>query len=147
MSQKIKDTLLRFVRFSATSLFGTVVDTLVLWACSSWIFHTYFGEYVISPAISFECAVLTNFTISYFYTWKDRISSKTKKSYLRHLAGYNISCLGVFLLKMVFLLTIQRLFKWDVVWCNLLALCFSGIINFLMNERVVFRRRKTSDVR
>jgi putative flippase GtrA len=31
---------------------------------------------------------------------------------------------------------------WDVLWCNILALCVSGIVNFIMNEHVVFRAKK-----
>ena len=31
----------------------------------------------------------------------------------------------------------------DVVWCNLIALCFSGLFNFTMSDRVIFRKKKT----
>jgi len=40
------------------------------------------------------------------------------------------------------LMLIQWFSKWDVVICNLLALCVSGIINFVMNEFVIFRRKE-----
>ena len=30
----------------------------------------------------------------------------------------------------------------DVVWCNLIALCFSGLLNFLMSDKVIFRKKK-----
>lgn len=43
---------------------------------------------------------------------------------------------------MAFLLLIQRMFRWNVVWCNLLALSVSGGLNFFMSERVVFRKKK-----
>jgi putative flippase GtrA len=131
----------RFAEFSASSLLGTAVDTAILWVFSKWVFHTYAGQYLISPAISFECAVLTNFIVAYFLIWKDRISARTRRSFLRHFAGYNISCLGAFIVKMIFLLLIQRLFKLNVIWCNLLALCVSGGLNFILNEKVVFRRK------
>lgn len=131
----------RFAEFSASSLLGTAVDTAILWVFSKWVFHTYAGQFLISPAISFECAVLTNFIVAYFLIWKDRISARTSRSFLRHFAGYNISCLGAFTVKMIFLLLIQRLFKLNVIWCNLLALCVSGGLNFILNEKVVFRRK------
>lgn len=131
----------RFAEFSASSLLGTAVDTAILWVFSKWVFHTYAGQFLISPAISFECAVLTNFIVAYFLIWKDRISARTSRSFLRHFAGYNISCLGAFIVKMIFLLLIQRLFKLNVIWCNLLALCVSGGLNFILNEKVVFRRK------
>ena len=39
-------------------------------------------------------------------------------------------------------LLLERLFSWDVLWCNLTAMCFSGLINFTLNEKVVFRLKK-----
>jgi len=132
----------RFPKFVATSLCGTAVDTVVLWFCSHVVFSGYVGQVVISPIISFECAVLTNFTISYYFTWKDRISQRSARSYFRHYGAYNASCTGTFLLKMGVLMLIQWLTKWDVVICNLLALCVSGIVNYSMNEFVIFKRKK-----
>ena len=29
-----------------------------------------------------------------------------------------------------------------VLWCNLTAMCFSGLLNFALNEKVVFRLKK-----
>lgn len=54
---------------------------------------------------------------------------------------YNLSATGTFLLKMGFLLLLERLFNWGVVICNLAALCVSGAINFCMGEWIIFRRR------
>ncbi len=142
MSERYLKLAKRFAEFSASSLLGTAVDTVVLWVFSKWVFSTYAGQYLISPAISFECAALTNFVVAYFLIWKDRISVRTRRSFLRHFAGYNVSCLGAFLVKMFFLLLIQKLFSWNVVWCNLLALCVSGGLNFMLSEKVVFRKKK-----
>lgn len=132
-------TLVRFLKYSGTSLVGTLVDTLVLWALSDLVFTKgYWGEYVVSPAISFQCAVITNFLISYFYVWKDR--EKTRNPFLTFLY-YDISCTAVFLLRLGFLLLVERIFGWDVVICNLVAMSVTGIINFVMNNRVIFRKR------
>lgn len=139
MHQPITKTLLRFLKFNLSTLVGTGVDMLVLWTMSDYVFHgNYWGEYLLSPFISFECAVLTNFTIAYFIVWKDRISRRSWHSYFRHYLAYNLSCTGVFFIKMGFLLVIERLSDWDVLLCNLIALCFSGLFNFVMNEYVVF---------
>ncbi len=132
-------TLVRFLKYSGTSLAGTLVDTLVLWILSDLVFTKgYWGEYVVSPAISFQCAVITNFLISYFYVWKDR--EKTRSPFLTFLY-YDISCTAVFLLRLGFLLLVERIFGWDVVICNLVAMCVTGIINFIMNNQVIFRKR------
>ena len=132
----------RIPKFITGNLLGTLVDTLVLWVFSHFVFQGYIGEVIISPIISFEFAVFANFLFSYYLIWRDRISSHSKKSFLRHYAAYNASCVGGFIIKMGSLLLIQALTKWDVVICNLLALCVSGTYNFMMNELVIFKKRK-----
>ena len=42
---KVKQQIKRFAAFSTSTLAGTVVDTLVLWACAHyWLSGTYWGE-------------------------------------------------------------------------------------------------------
>ena len=140
---KAKDLILhRFPKFVAGNLLGTLVDTLVLWVFSHFVFHGYVGKVIISPIISFEFAVFANFLVSYYLTWKDRVSHHSGDSFIRHYGAYNASCTGGFLIKMGLLLLIQALTKWDVVICNLLALCVSGTYNFVMDELVIFKKRK-----
>lgn len=136
--------IIRFAAFSASTLVGTAVDTLVLWLCSHYLLQgTYWGENLLSPAISFECAVVANYLVAYFGVWRDRITEHTRSAFWRRFVTYNASCVAGFLVKMVFLL----FFKWllsglDVVWCNLIALCFSGLFNYALNEFLVFRKKK-----
>ena len=60
--------LKRYLKYAGTSIVGTLVDTLVLWLLSDFVFKdVYWGQYIISPIISFQCAVLTNYLIFYFY--------------------------------------------------------------------------------
>ena len=61
---------IKYLEFVLTRLFGTGVDTLVLWICSDYLFTSYWGSYVLSPIISFEFAVLSNFLWSYLWIWK-----------------------------------------------------------------------------
>lgn len=143
---KLKELIVkRFPKFFAGNLLGTAIDTLVLWLFSHFVFQGYIGQVIISPVISFECAVMTNFIFSYFVTWKDRISQVSTRSFFRRFVGYNATCTGTFILKMGILMLIQWLTKWDVVICNLLALCVSGVVNFLMDNFVVFKK-KAEDV-
>lgn len=136
--------LIRYVKFMGTSVIGTVVDTLVLWILSDFIFtEGYWGEYVISPVISFQCAVAANFIISYFYVWKDRTLSDTDRSFKRAFRlylTYNLSASAVFLLRLGVLLLIERFTGLDVVVCNLIALCISGILNFSIYNLFVFKK-------
>ncbi len=137
--------LIRYFKFLGTSIIGTIVDTVVLWFLSDIVFtKTYWTEYIISPLISFHCAVAVNFLISYFYVWKDRriktdrkIKTRVFKQYLK----YNLSSLGVFAFRLIILLAIERLTGWHVVVCNLLAMGVSGILNFVINNLLIFKKK------
>ena len=96
---------------------------------------------MISPFISFQCAVAVNFTISFFYVWKDRTRSAGKPSFLRLYLVYNLSNTLVFLFRLGVLLLIEKFTGWDVVICNLVAMIFSGLLNFVLDNLVIFRKR------
>lgn len=136
--------LVRYVKFLGTSAIGTSVDMLVLWILSDFVFEKgYWGEYLLSPVLSFQCAVLVNYTIFYFYVWKDKVAPKRSvRFFFKKYFAYNLSCSSVFLLRFGAMLLIERFTGWDVIICTLLAMCMSGIINFLMTDNVVFRNRK-----
>ena len=146
MTKVFFEKAVRLFKFSLSTLAGTAVDMLVLWVFKQFVFKDwYYGEYMISPVISFFFAVLTNFSLAYFIVWKDRVSKRSVRSFFRHFAGYGISSLGGFIVKMGLLLLIERIFHWDVLICNLVALCFSGLLNFALNEWVVFGKRTPQD--
>ena len=132
----------RIPKFLVGNLLGTVVDMLVLWFFAHCVFKNYFGQVIVSPFISFECAVYVNFLVSYHYTWKDRVNQHKRHSFFKRYMAYNVSCTGGFLIKMGALVLIEYLTKWDVVICNFLALMVSGTFNFMMNEFVIFRKKK-----
>lgn len=139
--------LVRYVKFIGTGAVGTVVDMLVLWLLSDFVFDEgYWGEYVISPVISFQCAITVNYLISYFYVWKDRTrnaSGSGKGHFFKLFLAYDLSGTAVFLLRLGVLLLIGKFTGWDVVLCNLLAMCISGIVNFIISNQLIFRRRKS----
>lgn len=139
-----KGLVQKFIEFFVSRLLGTVVDMAVLWLFSHLVFTGYWGEYLISPTISFEAAVFTNFICSYYWIWKTRVSKRDRRSFWRHFLGFNLSSVAGFLVKMVFLLLFEKIFHWDVVWCNLAALTISGIFNYYLAEAVVFRKKKDS---
>ncbi len=137
--------MIRYLKFMGTSVVGTIVDTLVLWILSDFIFTKgYWGEYVISPVISFQCALTANFLISYFYVWKDRtvVSGASTKRFFKLYFTYNLSGSAVFLLRLGALLIIEKFTGWDVVICNLLAMCVSGVLNFAINNLLIFKKKK-----
>ena len=130
-----------YIEFVVSRLFGTGVDTFVLWICSKFIFHDYWGIYVVSPVISFEFAVFSNFVCSYYWIWKERITNKNIKDFTYRFLIFNFSSVLGFLVKMLFLLPFQKIFGWNVVYCNLAALLISGLFNYFLAETIVFGKR------
>lgn len=139
---KLPPTFIRLSKFSGFTLLGTMVDTLVLWLCSDYLLNGYVGEYIISPLISFEAANLTNYLVSTRFVWKDRMKGCSRSLFWKKYAVYNASNSMVFFIKMGVLLLIQAATKLDVVWCNILALLVSGLMNFEINDKVIFRKKK-----
>ena len=130
-----------YLEFLVTRLFGTGVDTLVLWICSTFLFTSYWGSYVLSPIISFEFAVMSNYLWSYCWIWRKRICNKSKADFWKRFFIFNLSCVVGFLVKMLFLLNFEKIFEWDVVYCNWAALIISGLFNYFLADCVVFNKR------
>lgn len=135
--------LLRFLKFSLSTLGGTAVDCLVMWLLAEVLFPQVevLGLF-LAPTISFECAVFTNFTLAYFFVWSDRVGERSASGYFRRFLPYNISCIAAFLIKMIPFVLIRHFAGFNVVVCNLLALIFSGIFNFVINEWFIFKKKK-----
>ncbi|MDP2423189.1 MAG: GtrA family protein [Bacteroidales bacterium] len=130
----------RFFKFFVSRLLGTLGDTLVLWVLTRYVFFSYAGKYLAAPAISFEVAMFFNYVISYFWVWNKHIPMKVARDFFTRLVPYNISTLVGFVIKMGFLLLFERLFRWDVIYCNIAALLISGVVNFLLAEMIVFKK-------
>ena len=92
-----------YLQFVVSRLLGTGVDTLILWICSTFIFSSYWEVYVLSPIISFEFAVLSNFLCSYFWIWKSRIGRRSTSDFCIRFLMFNLSSGAGFLMKMFFL--------------------------------------------
>ena len=155
MGRSVKELLEKFTMFFLTSLVGTMVDLGLHWLLVTYFFKgNYWGSFWIAPTISFEAAAITNFCISYFFVWKERITQHNARSFFRHLAGYNATCIGAFLLKFAVMQGIHFIFlsqDWMQGWtlepvlCNLIALCFSGGFNFFMSEFVIFGKKRKNN--
>lgn len=136
--------LSRYLKFVVSRAIGTIVDTLILWCLSHFIFDGgYWATYILSPIISFEFAVMSNFLCSYYWIWSSRITNHNGRSFWRHFMAFNLSSVAGFVVKMLFLILFEKIFGWGVVLCNLAALGISGVLNFFLSDSVVFRQSKT----
>ena len=136
------DKLVRYLKFMVSTLGGTAVDCAVMWLLAEVLFPgtEYVGLFV-APTVSFECAVFTTYTLAYCFVGKDRVGERSARGFWGRFLPYNVSCIAAFLIKMVPFVLIRHFAGLNVVVCNLLALIFSGIFNFVMNEWVIFRKK------
>ena len=134
----------RYLKFMVSTLGGTAVDCMVMWLLAEVLFRGNNAvALLVAPTVSFECAVITNYTLAYFFVWKDRVGEHTHRGFFSRFLPYNVSCIAAFLIKMVPFVIIRHFAGLNVVVCNLLALIFSGLFNFVMNEWVIFRKRSS----
>ena len=147
MTPKNKGILVRYGKFLLCNIPGTAVDLGVVWIFANMVFNEnvdYWGPYVLSPAISYECGILVDFVLCYFFVWGERVGQRGVGSFFRHMLGYNLSSIGAYISKalvsaLIGYITTRGL---GVVWCDLIALTFSGTVNFVVNERFIFRKKK-----
>lgn len=137
--------LIRYFKYVLFSLFGTATDTIVLWLLSDFVMEGYVAEYIISPLISFECAVFVNYNISYRHVWNDRLKVKSTKSYWKHFLGFNATFGIGFIIKMGLLLGLEAISSWDVVLCNIIAVTIAGLFNYFVTNGIVFKKKKPLD--
>ncbi len=142
MTPQHKAALRRFIGFSLCNLPGTAVELLIVWLLSQYLFSTYAGQYIVAPVVAFECAVVTNFTLFSRLVWRDRISGMRTRARLLRLLAYNLSASGIYLVRIGVIQVMGILWHPPVVLCDLASMLFSGLVNYTINDRVIFAGRR-----
>ena len=132
--------MLRFIKFAGSSLVGGTVDMLLVWLLSGYVFNGYLGDVIISPIISFECSVIVGFTFCWYFVWNDRISNKSGRSFLKHQMVYNASNIGVFGIRMLLVVLIERIFSGNLVIINLISRLLAGLVNYMIADKLIFKK-------
>lgn len=135
----------RYIKYTVTSGVGAVIEVLVLWLLSDFVFHKgYLLEYIVSPVIAFQCSVPVNYIISYYYVWKDREVPREHRPghyRLHQFLWFSLWTTMVFVVRLGALLAIEAYLGWNVVLCSLLAMVISGLLNFVISNQWVFSRQ------
>ena len=135
-----RGNMFRFIKFAGSSLVGGTVDMLLVWLLSGYVFNGYWGDVIISPIISFECSVIVGFTFCWYFVWNDRISNKSGRSFLKHLMVYNASNIGVFGIRMLLVVLIERIFSGNIVIINLISRLLAGLVNYMIADKLIFKK-------
>lgn len=132
--------LRRFIGFSLCNAPGTLIELLTLWLLSDVLFHHYFAQFFIAPVIAFECSVIVDFLLFSRFVWRDTVDNTNHGSILRRLLMFNISTAGVYLMRLLLIQILHLIFGLGAVLCDLLSMIFSGLLNFGINDRIIFSK-------
>lgn len=107
----------------AVYLLGSVLGVVSLWA----------------TALAVEAAVLHNFLWHEHFTWADRRAG-TRFHVLRRLFAFNLTTGVVSIAGNVFLVSLfMRELRAPLLLANLISIAACSLLNFLVNDRIVFR--------
>lgn len=122
----------RFVRYFVSTMGGILAELILIWVLAHVVWpHWEIGVNFVAPTLGFELCLLVNYSAVRYFVWRDRHSS---------LWRFHVSNASVYVVKMIILLAIRYVAGVEIVLCTILATTMAGIINFVLNDRVVFRR-------
>lgn len=135
-------TLVRFIKFAGVGLIAGTVDISLVWVFTKFVFSGYTGQVIVSPVISYECSIVVGFVFSWFFIWNDRLASGSRREFWTRLAAYNISNVGIFVLRVLLVMLFEKL--WDggnLVIINTVSRILAGFLNFVITDKLIFRKR------
>ncbi|MFI5113763.1 MAG: GtrA family protein [Terriglobales bacterium] len=131
-----RQALLRWLKFNAVGGIGVAVQLAALALFRSALRL----DYLLATVLAVETAILHNFLWHERFTWADRPAAHPVQS-LARLAKFNLSNGGV---SIVGNLVLMRLLVGELhlnyVLANLSAIAVCSLVNFLLSDRLVFRR-------
>ncbi len=131
----------RFLRFNVVSVLGIGVRLLTAWALVNGLgLH-----YLVGTTLAIEVSILHNFFWHLHWTWgttgaraggrppgKDRV-------FFRCVAFHASNGLVTFLGAMVLMPMLVGSLGLHHLVANFIAICFTGLLNFFLGDRLVFR--------
>jgi len=126
---------IRWVKFNSVGIMGFGVQLVTLVALTEYAAL----HYLASVGIAVEIAVLHNFLWHERWTWRDRLPSNAVGNW-RRLARFNLVNGGVSVAGQIILTGLYtEVIGLHYALANLLAIASCSLINFGVNDRLVFR--------
>ncbi len=136
----------RFARFGVVGGSGIFVNQAVLYAGMEWLFASVAQAARLSYALPLAIAVATiyNFFWNRLWTWRERrgLDAKTTSSqFVKYVAATLIGSSLQYLLTRHLASSVESGgFGLHYGLANLIAIAIASVVNFLINDRVTFRR-------
>ena len=133
----------RFIKFGMVGASGTVINIALLYLAQEFLFRQIADFHVrlnYSIALAIAVATLSNFYWNRRLTWRDRQNAVEQSAPILFFKYVMAAALSI---------AIQSLLtKWLAVYlhylvANLIGIAVSSAFNFIANDRLTFRRKKT----
>jgi putative flippase GtrA len=132
----------RFLRFNVVSVLGIGVRLLAAWALVNGLgLH-----YLVGTTLAIEVSILHNFFWHLHWTWgstgvpaSGRPPAPRNHVFVRCVAFHASNGLVTFLGAMVLMPFLVGSLGLHHLVANFIAVCFTGLLNFFLGDRLVFR--------
>jgi putative flippase GtrA len=133
---------IRFLRFNVVSVLGIGVRLLAAWALVNGLgLH-----YLVGTTLAIEASILHNFFWHLHWTWGPPVAraggggpAPRDHVFFRCVAFHASNGLVSFLGAMVLMPMLVGSLGLHHLVANLIAICFTGLLNFFLGDRLVFR--------
>jgi putative flippase GtrA len=132
----------RFVRFAAVGASGVAVN-LAFMALGLGLFDALSASLRegLASALGICVSVLSNFVLNDVWTWGDRAKGSRKRDWLMRLTAYSVGAGVGAALQFGAFLGLRTWLDLHVYLAQVAGILLGTVVNFIINNRVVFRDR------
>ncbi len=125
----------RLIKFGIVGASGTVVNVGCLYLFTEFARIPYF----IASLIAIELSIISNFTINFLWTWRDRSKEGTlwKQIVRYHIGAGATAFLGNYLI----MIALTEFFGMHYMISNLVGIAVGTFSNYLINDLWTFKKK------
>ncbi len=121
----------QLIKYCVVGVFGAIIDIVALWFLVE-ICQIY---YLTSATISFILAVINNYFLNKYWTFKD----ESKRHFAQFANFFLISVIGLFINLVIIYLLVEKLAIYYLI-SKFIAIIIVTFWNFLMNKYITFKK-------
>lgn len=127
----------RFIKFGTVGFSGMIVNLTVLYLSQEYLLREIEpgARLNLSLGVAIFCATINNFAWNRIWTWGERMAM-IKKPYLFQMAQYFVACWFSILCQFLFTKVLVHFSHYLIA--NTLAIFFSAVINYILNDKWTF---------
>jgi dolichol-phosphate mannosyltransferase len=135
----------RFVRFGFVGATGAIVNFAFM-ALGMWLFSGFTEEprELAASILGVAVSVVTNFILNDAGTWGDRAKDAGRRATAKRFSAYAVGAALGLGLQVGIAATIRLTLDWNPYIAQAIGIGFGTIVNYVINNRVVFKDKHES---